>query len=191
MFESLSKGGPVFHRFNEQFDCFGHLLNHENSLLIEQTSRHKELEVKNQCATLSGNNVVKYTEIHVEDKIIKIFDTYKCDSSSKNPPQQDSSSQTVPQPSSRHFSRQNLMDKKAKRFLNTQGEEEHRVRDTKNLVKNICKLFQNWIEDDPLVKLHLGERVRDFFEQHHRYNNNLIRTLARDSCLRSSFMTFC
>ena len=65
-----------------------------------------------------------------------------------------------------------------------------RLRDTKNLVKNIIRLFQAWLEERQEIGAEVHQGLFDAI-QHGKFNNNLIITLSQTHMLRSAFLRFC
>jgi hypothetical protein len=118
---------------------------HQNFLNIEKIeggSTH--CLIKNHMATIEGDKVVKLIEISMGDKKVQIIDYFSIPSSIPSPIlNSEPQSQQAARPASIH---RNLMDKRRKYLVNEEGKEEPISRDMKNVVKNIFKLFQSWIE---------------------------------------------
>lgn len=68
----------------------------------------------------------------------------------------------------------------------------HRVgkkKDLKNIVKNIVKIFLNWVEKE------LGNEgeckgVMEELLESHKYNNSLLKAMADNSITNKAFLTF-
>jgi hypothetical protein len=68
---------PNTRDFSQKFELYSSSISHNNRLEVEQAdSRAETLMIRNHFATTSGGQVVKITEIHLEDRIIKIIDTF-------------------------------------------------------------------------------------------------------------------
>jgi hypothetical protein len=57
--------------------------------------------------------------------------------------------------------------------------EEIRHRDTKNVVKNIIRLFQSWIDTHSLSKSQIEESLSGLVSRN-KYNNSLILDISKD-----------
>jgi len=77
-------------------------------------------------------------------------------------------------------------------FSNDLDKVEVKTRDTKDIVKNIYRLFQNWVEEKiPSVhQRHLTQELRSLLEENGKYSNTLIIKLSNHPELRNYFLTF-
>jgi len=94
--------------------------------------------------------VAKITEIQIDDKNIKITDTFTSVMRYQNYIDGQASTKIgLPIGPVRNGPiRRNILDKRSKGLItNDEGQEEFRMRDTKNVVKNIFRLFHTWVED--------------------------------------------
>jgi len=57
--------------------------------------------------------------------------------------------------------------------------EEIRHRDTKNVVKNIIRLFQSWIETHSVSRSQIEESLSGLVSRN-KYNNSLILDISKD-----------
>lgn len=57
--------------------------------------------------------------------------------------------------------------------------EEIRHRDTKNVVKNIIRLFQSWIETHSVSRSQIKESLSGLVSRN-KYNNSLILDISKD-----------
>lgn len=64
------------------------------------------------------------------------------------------------------------------------------MRDTKNVVKNIIRLFQGWLDEIPRTRRQLASAIEDLVNAG-KYNNNLIISLAALPPARRAFLEFC
>jgi hypothetical protein len=90
----------------------------------------------------------------------------------------------ISEPNCCHPQRTNLLNKRFRVF-----EDETRTRDTKNVVKNILRLFQSWIDDHSPPELGLKRALESLLDSG-KFNNNLIINLSRDQLLRKAFLGF-
>jgi hypothetical protein len=68
---------PASRNFAQNFEYGGRLITHEHHVEVETTGeRLGTLEIRNHFATLQGQTLLKLTEIHFENRIIKIIDTF-------------------------------------------------------------------------------------------------------------------
>lgn len=66
-----------FKPLRQKFTYMGHQINHESVLQVEPSKRNSEkLEIKNRYGFIAGDKVTKVTEIQLEDRIIKIIDSF-------------------------------------------------------------------------------------------------------------------
>lgn len=84
------------------------------------------------------------------------------------------------------------MNKQFKNGLFREKNEEFKVRDTKNLVKNIFKLFKGWVEDSAPQELgqELKVALQDLLAKNGKFNNSLIISLSKEQMLRKAFIAF-
>lgn len=84
------------------------------------------------------------------------------------------------------------MNKQFKNGLISEKNEEFKVRDTKNLVKNIFKLFKGWVEDSAPQELRqeLKVALQDLLAKNGKFNNSLIISLSKEQMLRKAFIAF-
>jgi hypothetical protein len=99
-----------------------------------------ELEIRNHIAAINGQKVVKLTEIQFHDRIVKIIDSFTCTSIPPHTPLQ------IPPSPLQHPVQQNTflikdLDKSQEASSTSDGQEEVIVKDTKNLVKGVVKMF--------------------------------------------------
>jgi hypothetical protein len=64
------------------------------------------------------------------------------------------------------------------------------VRDIKNVVKNIFRLFQMWIDTSTPSEMQLGSALKDLLKCHKKFNNALIKKIAANEKLRKAFISF-
>lgn len=67
--------------------------------------------------------------------------------------------------------------------------DEVRLRDTKNVVKNIIRLFQTWIDEHSRNKSQIQESLSNLLFKA-KFNNKLILEISKDKLLRKSFISF-
>lgn len=175
--------------YSQKFESFNQSITHQNRLQVQRTQKNtEEIEITNSFAIIEGGHLVKVTEIRFEDRLIKIIDSLTSIPlpSSVNQP---SSKQKAPQP--KHGTqRTTIFDRRSKATLSTDDQEIGQMRDTKNLVKNIFRLFESWVEEHLGGSIELRETLRGFL-QSVKYNNNLVINLSKQSKLREAFMIFC
>jgi len=130
--------------FSQNFEYMHHLITHEHHIDVELTEQKTlPFQIRNHFATVELGCVRKVTEIVLDNRTIKIIDTITTAKMTRNSPQQMESDPL--RDSSRNYSRRQILNKKYNG--NGQGESsDARTRDTKNLVKNIMRLFQAWLE---------------------------------------------
>jgi hypothetical protein len=59
-----------------------------------------------------------------------------------------------------------------------------------NIVKNIFRLFQNWLEEDSPPELELGYALTTLWCEVGKFNNYLVRKLSLHQDLRKAFLAF-
>ena len=87
------------------------------------------------------------TQIKLEDRVIKIIDTFSLSDNILSGYETNQSNNVIPEQTSHHISRKNLLSRVYKEASTSNSDDGSHVRDTKNIVKNIFRLFQNWTED--------------------------------------------
>lgn len=130
---------PTSRNFSQNFDYANRTFTHEHHVEVENTPDRKEsLEIRNHFATVQADTLFKLTEIHVENRIIKIIDSFSTQ------PQQITVSESQDR-SSESVKTKNRKLQLPKRILTgsltSSKEVEGKLRDTKNVVKNIIRLF--------------------------------------------------
>jgi hypothetical protein len=68
-------------------------------------------------------------------------------------------------------------------------EETHRSKDTKNVVKNIIRLFQGWLEEGLPKSRGIYDQLSSFIMDI-KYNNHLIMRMAKQPPIRQAFLLF-
>jgi hypothetical protein len=135
--------------FSQNFEYMDHLITHQHHIDVELTEQNpRPFQIRNHFATVDLGCVRKVTEIVLDNRTIKIIDTITTSKMMRV------SSQMMEmdslRDSSRNYSRRQILNKKYNG--NGQGDScDVRLRDTKNLVKNIIRLFQAWLEERPDV----------------------------------------
>lgn len=83
------------------------------------------------------------------------------------------------------------LEKNEKNNVEHGGQEDYRVRDTKNLVKNIFRLFNSWLEKHTPPELSLTTVVESMLLNNNRkYNNRLVIQISKHAKLRRAFLAF-
>lgn len=103
--------------------------------------------IKNYFANIENDKVVKLTEIQIEDRLIQIFDYFTCTPQTIDPNSQPDE-KVEPVEKAPSIKPKKLVEKRPKSVHPNEAHEEYRLRDTKNLVKNIFRLFQSWVEEN-------------------------------------------
>ena len=63
-------------------------------------------------------------------------------------------------------------------------------RDTKNVIKNIVRLFQNWLEETLALNREILQELNQLVVEL-KYNNKLMLRMAKSPKLREAFIAFC
>lgn len=120
----------------------------------------------------------------LENRTIKIIDTFQTTHVPPLLPETDSLKETA-----RSYSRRQILSKKYHgSALNEPCD--MRLRDTKNLVKNIIRLFQAWLEERREIGGEVHQGLSEAI-QSGKFNNNLIITMSQTPKLRAAFLRFC
>jgi hypothetical protein len=104
-------------------------------------NKNSKKQVRNYLATATGNKIVKVTEIQLKDRIVRIIDSYFLNQTNSK----SLTSEEKPVPQFHNYVECNELDKKQKKLVLQNNHKDSRTRDTKNVVKNIFRLFQTWI----------------------------------------------
>jgi hypothetical protein len=65
----------------------------------------------------------------------------------------------------------------------------HKIKDTKNVVKNIIRLFQCWLEENLPNYREVYDELLAFIGRI-KFNNHLVMQLAKDDAVRRAFLLF-
>lgn len=74
--------------------------------------------------------------------------------------------------------------------MSDNGQEDGKIRDVRNVVKNIFRLFQSWVEDNTISELCLAGSLAHLLNKTGKYNNSLIIAISKDPALRKAFIAF-
>ncbi len=145
----------------------------------------------NHFAAVEDDKLVKITEIQVEDRLIRIMDVFTCTPClQENNATKSSDPLELTQPL-QYPQVKKSVEKRQKRNHSQDHQEEYKVRDTKNVVKNIFRLFQSWIEQNKSSEFQLGSALEQCLSNNkEKYNNRLINNLSKHNLLRQAFMAF-
>lgn len=73
----LYANAPTSRNFSQNFEFANRSISHEHHVEVENTTEtFPSLEIINHFATVEGQGLLKVTEIHLSNRIIKIIDTF-------------------------------------------------------------------------------------------------------------------
>ena len=169
-------------QYTQKFECSHQSITHEHSVEVEiKPERTEELEICNHFTTLDHGRLSKVTEIHFGNRTIKIRDSFLPEPSNSIPAHPSFNQKVADNP--KHQRKITLLPKSG-----DSGTE--KSRDTKNVIKNIVRLFQNWLEETLALNRETIQELNQLVAEL-KYNNKLMLRMARSSKLREAFMAFC
>lgn len=127
---------------------------------------------------------MKITEIEFEDRKVRIIDSFTCIYQTQQ------TNQGRKNKNGKESSKvQNCSDKQSN-LIECSKEQLQPIRKAKNVIKNIIRLFKNWLQGHTHEELELAIKMDDLIRSNKEFNKNLITKLSKDSLLRRAFIAF-
>lgn len=138
---------------------------------------------------MKDRQITKITEIQLEDRVVKIIDTYNAipfqvQANEQAGSRSEQSNQPNVQRHTRILNNWNTMQ------ANNQQNGSIKKKDTRNVVKNIYKLFLSWIESNVAPQLRVDQLLKSLHRAHGKFNNALIIKISHNDELRKYFINF-